>query len=80
MGLSDRLRRVESRVRAEKPHPWLRVLWWPGQRLADALRGTKPTDRLIVRRIVEAKDGKPVPDPVHDADRVLLVERMQIDG
>lgn len=80
MALADRFKRAENRVRSETPHPWLRVLWWPGQRLADALRGTKPTDRLIVRRIVEAKDGKPVPDPVHDADRVLLAERMQIDG
>lgn len=77
MGLADRLKRAESRVRADTPQTWLRVLWRPGQRLADALRGTRPTDRLIIRRIIDTKDGQAVPDAVHEADRVLLTERMK---
>lgn len=75
MALADRLRKVEKRIRLPGiGRRWIRIIWHPGQHWAAALAASsfRPGDAAIVRRVVDAADGLPVPDPVHEADRAAM--------
>lgn len=73
MALADRIRRAERQVRGmgSAASRWTRIIWHPGQSWTDALSDSQHSStggNIVLRRIIDAKDGKPVADPAHSRD------------
>lgn len=73
---SRRLGALENKLSPPKhaPDKWHRLIWNIGQDFDDMLDDygrdrIKSEDGVIIREVIDAEDGKPVPDPVHEACR-----------
>ncbi|MEP3226309.1 MAG: hypothetical protein ABJO01_10060 [Parasphingorhabdus sp.] len=77
--LSKRLDNLERGLKSSdnNPNVWHQLVWEVGQDFDDMLdeygrERIGLDDGVIIHEVIDAKDARPAPDPVHDAGRERL--------